>query len=212
MQAGAACHARTWVAGASAPISSLAPKGLGQGGSSTSQSRLAVGHDQGLGGAERGLGVSGFGDRLLHPRDRGLGLESALSLGRSSGGAQPRRAGGFAFRFSWNGFDFDDRQRHPVYVSPLCRNPEPVGHHAPSHRLQSSRGQQLYRALPSQLKRRGGAGSTNTRTSPRPSRASPAGSRSTITTVRIADSGRTPHESRAQFLAQTLTSNPAPCV
>ena len=28
------------------------------------------------------MGVSGFGDRLLHARDRGLGLESALSHGR----------------------------------------------------------------------------------------------------------------------------------
>ena len=107
-------------------------------------------------GPECGLGVSGLGDRLLHARDRGLGLESALPHRRSSGGAQPRRAGGFAFRFSWNGFDFDHRQRHAVYFGPLCRNPEPAGHHAPAHGLQPSRGQQLHRTVSSQLERRGG--------------------------------------------------------
>ena len=32
----------------------------------------------------------------------------------------------------------------------------PAGHHAPAHRLQPSRGQQLYRTVPSQLERRGG--------------------------------------------------------
>jgi len=83
-------------------------KDWGQGGSAVSQSRLAVGHDQGLGGAECRLGVSGRGDRLLHAGDRRLGFESALPHGRSSGRAQPCRAGGFAFLFSWNGFDFDD--------------------------------------------------------------------------------------------------------
>ena len=57
---------------------------------------------------------------------------------RSSGRAQPRRAGGFAFRFSWNGFDFDDRQRHPVHVGALCRNFEWAGHHASAHSLQPS--------------------------------------------------------------------------
>ncbi len=41
-------------------------------------------------------------------------------------------------------------------VGPLCRNPEPAGHHAPAHSLQPPRGQQLHRAVPSQLKRRGG--------------------------------------------------------
>ncbi len=39
---------------------------------------------------------------------------------------------------------------------PLCRNPEPAGHHASAHRLQPSRGQQLHRTVSSQLKRRGG--------------------------------------------------------
>jgi putative transposase len=37
------------------------------------------------------------------------------------------------------------------YVSPLCRNSEPAGHHASAHGLQPSRGQQLHRTVPSQL-------------------------------------------------------------
>src|SRR5580692_1663307 len=41
-------------------------------------------------------------------------------------------------------------------MSPLCTSLEPFAHHAPAHRLQPSRGQQLHRAVPSQLERRGG--------------------------------------------------------
>jgi len=41
----------------------------------------------------------------------GLGSESACRTEEALAAAQPRRVGGFAFRFSWNGFDFDDGQR-----------------------------------------------------------------------------------------------------
>ena len=57
-------------------------EGLEQGGSAASQSRLAVGHDQDLGRTQCRLGVSGLRDRLLHARDRRLGLESALPHGQ----------------------------------------------------------------------------------------------------------------------------------
>lgn len=74
----------------------------------------------------------------------------------------------------------------------VVRTKERQRGYASAYSLQPSRGQQLYRAVPSQLERSGGVVQTNTRTSSRPSAVLPAGSRSTITTVRIADSGAGP--------------------
>ena len=54
---------------------------------------------------------------------------------------------------SGTGFDFDDRQRHAVYVRTICRNPESAGHHAPGARRPIPRA-----TGSSQLERRGGVG------------------------------------------------------
>ena len=79
--------------------------------------------------------------------------------------------------------------RAVVYFSALYRNASPVGHHALAYGLQPSRGQQLHRAVSSQLRRRGGVAQRVPQL-----RAGRAEHRSlaTNTTVRIADSGAEP--------------------
>ena len=107
-------------------------------------------------GPDHGLGVSGLGARLLHPRDRRLGLESALPHPGCAGRAGPCGARGFAFRSSGKGFDFDYRQRHSVHQRPLHRHPGAAGHRASPHRLQPSRRQRTHRTLSPLTQGRGG--------------------------------------------------------
>ncbi len=95
-------------------------------------------------GPDDGLGVSGLGARLLHPRDRRLGLEFALPHPGCAGRARPCGARGFAFRSYGKGFDFDYRQRHSVHQRPLHRHPGAVGHRSSPHRLQPSRRQRTH--------------------------------------------------------------------
>jgi transposase InsO family protein len=49
------------------------------------ESDLAIGDDQGVGRSKCWVGLSGGGDRLLHTRDRGLGLVTPLPNRRSVG-------------------------------------------------------------------------------------------------------------------------------
>jgi hypothetical protein len=84
---------------------------VGPGGGRRAESNLAVGHDENLGGAGSGLGLSGVCDRLLHAGDRRL--ESLASLpnrrGAGSGRASSARA---AARGKPRGpCDADHRQR-----------------------------------------------------------------------------------------------------
>ena len=85
------------------------------------------------------------------------------------------------------GFDFDDRQRHAVYVRPLSwklslGSASPIG-----ERFQPSRGQWQDRELPSQPERRGDL-AQRVPNSGRAKQSSPVGSKSTITTARTARS------------------------
>ena len=48
----------------------------------------------------------------------------------------------------------DHRQWHTVHLFPVHRNAEPVGHHAPPHRVSSPGRQQLHRTVPPQLEGR----------------------------------------------------------
>ena len=203
---------RTWTMGASAPFSGLAEKGLGEGGGAASQSRLAVGHDQDLGRAQCGLGVSGLGDRLLHAGNRGLGPESALSHGRSSGGVESCRAGGSRLSVlvgltltTDNGTQFTSA----CYVETLNRLG--LWTPAPAHGLQPSRGQQLHRTVPSQLKRRGGV-PNEYQTSIRPSEhcTLDRGVQSRLSVSRIL-TDLTLHDARARF-AQTLIKHGPLCL
>src|SRR5215470_1695479 len=92
-QAGVTGDARTWVVGALAPSARPKEKRVGPRRSSRAESDLAVGHDQDLGGACRGLGVPGMRDRLLYARDRGLESFPSLPDGRRvDGGGAGRTA------------------------------------------------------------------------------------------------------------------------
>ena len=60
-------------------------QGMGPGGSCQAESDLAVGHDQDLGRARGGLGLSGVRNRLLHAGDRGLESLAPLPNRRRAG-------------------------------------------------------------------------------------------------------------------------------
>src|ERR1700682_5015170 len=62
----AAGDARPWVAGSYAALACAAKKRVGPRGTCATQSNLAVGHDQTVGGASGGLDLPGERDRLLH--------------------------------------------------------------------------------------------------------------------------------------------------
>ena len=83
-QARAAGDARTRVAGALASYAGASPERVGPCGSRPAESDLAGGHDEGVGGTGRGLGVPGVRDRLLHARDRGLESFASLPKRRST--------------------------------------------------------------------------------------------------------------------------------
>ena len=90
-KSGVTGDARTWVAGALASSARTKEERVGPRGSSRAESDLAVGHDQDLGGACRGLGLSGVRNRLLYAGDRGMESLASLSDRRRAGSG---RAGG----------------------------------------------------------------------------------------------------------------------
>ena len=92
-QASVAGDARTWVAGALASSASTTEERVGPRGSSRAESDLAVGHDEDLGGAGGGLGLSGECDRLLHAGDRGLESLASLPNRRRAGSGGAGGAG-----------------------------------------------------------------------------------------------------------------------
>src|SRR5579863_2750727 len=85
--------ARTWVAGALPSSAGSQEERVGPCGGSRAESDLAVGHDEDLGGAGSGLGVSGVRDRLLHAGDRGLESLAPLPNRRCTGCGRASRPG-----------------------------------------------------------------------------------------------------------------------
>jgi hypothetical protein len=82
-QASVTGDARAWIVGACASSARTTEERVGPGGSSRTKSDLAVGYDEGLGGASSGLGLPGERDRLLHAGDRCLAEGRSLRRSES---------------------------------------------------------------------------------------------------------------------------------
>jgi len=122
------------------------------------ESDLAIGHDEGVGRSKRWVGLPGGGDRLLHTRDRGLGLVAPLPNGRSIGGGRTSGAEPLACGKPRCELDADHRQRHAIHFDALHADAIAAGHHAPPNGISSPGRQQLHRTVPSQLEGGGSLG------------------------------------------------------
>src|SRR6202030_2035190 len=150
-QTGVARDARTRAAGSAAAAARKTGQRVAACRSRRTESNLAVGHDQGVGGAGDGMGVSGVRDRLLHARNHRMESFATLPERRSHRRGRTIGAGALAKRKPRGGADVDHGQWNAIYFDALYGNAFAVGHHAPPNGVSSSGRQQLHRAFSSQL-------------------------------------------------------------
>ena len=137
-----------WVVGALAASARTTEERVGTCGSFGTESNLAIGHDQNLGGLNGGLGLSGKRDRLLNEGNRGLASLATLPHRRRARRGGTGRARTTAPGQSFSQLDADHGQRHAVHFPALSGDAGATRHHASPHRLSSPGRQKLHRTVP----------------------------------------------------------------